>query len=53
MGASPDSTYGNNGWLGLATINITGGVHITQGTANMNDTYFNNSSTITPTKSSM
>ena len=34
-------TYGNNGWLGLATINITGGVHITQGSAKMNDTYFN------------
>jgi hypothetical protein len=34
-------TYGSNGWLGLATINITGGVHITQGTAKMNDTYFN------------
>jgi len=33
--------YGNNGWLGLASINITGGVHITQGTAKMNDTYFN------------
>ena len=32
--------YGNNGWLGLATINITGGVHITQGSAKMNDTYF-------------
>ena len=38
-----DSTYGNNGWLGLASIWITGGVHITQGTAKMNDTYFNNS----------
>lgn|SRR5574338_224853 len=36
-----NSTYGNNGWLGLASINITGGVHITQGTAKMNDTYFN------------
>ena len=34
-------TYGNNGWLGLASINITGGVHITQGVAKMNDTYFN------------
>jgi hypothetical protein len=34
-------TYGNNGWLGLASINITGGVHITQGSAKMNDTYFN------------
>ena len=36
-----DSTYGNNGWLGLATISITGGIHITKGTAKMNDTYFN------------
>jgi hypothetical protein len=32
--------YGNNGWLGLASINITGGTHITQGSAKMNDTYF-------------
>lgn len=31
--------YGSNGWLGLASINISG-VHITQGTAKMNDTYF-------------
>lgn len=38
-----NGTYGNNGWLGLATINITGGVHITQGSAKMNDTYFNTS----------
>lgn len=38
-----NSTYGNNGWLGLASINITGGVHITQGSAKMNDTYFNTS----------
>lgn len=36
-----NSTYGNNGWLGLASINITGGTHITQGSAKMNDTYFN------------
>ena len=36
-----DGNYGNNGWLGLATIYITGGVHITQGSAKMNDTYFN------------
>ncbi|MEP6922709.1 MAG: hypothetical protein ABI967_16435 [bacterium] len=35
--------YGNNGWLGLASINITGGTHITQGSAKMNDTYFNTS----------
>ena len=36
-----NGTFGNNGWLGLATINITGGTHITQGSAKMNDTYFN------------
>lgn len=36
-----NGTYGKNGWLGLASINITGGVHITQGSAKMNDTYFN------------
>lgn len=36
-----NGNYGNNGWLGLASINITGGTHITQGTAKMNDTYFN------------
>lgn len=41
---SCNSTYGNNGWLGLASINITGGVHITQGTSKMNDTYFNSPS---------
>ena len=35
--------YGKNGWLGLATIYITGATHITQGTAKMNDTYFNTS----------
>jgi len=31
--------YGRNGWLGLATIWISGG-HITQGTVKVNDTYF-------------
>ncbi len=35
------AAYGNNGWLGLASISITGGTHITQGTAKMNDSYFN------------
>lgn len=34
-----NGTYGNNGWLGLASINISGD-HITQGSAKMNDTYF-------------
>ncbi|CAN5555786.1 hypothetical protein BH10ACI1_BH10ACI1_31580 [soil metagenome] len=37
---SCNAAYGNNGWLGLASINITGGVHITQGSSKMNDTYF-------------
>lgn len=33
--------YGNNGWLGLASINLASGTtHITQGSAKMNDTYF-------------
>jgi len=36
-----NGTYGNNGWLGLATISITSRLHITQGSAKMNDTYFN------------
>jgi len=36
-----NASYGNTGWLGVASISITGGTHITQGTAKMNDTYFN------------
>ena len=32
--------YGNNGWLGIASIWASGD-HITQGTVKMNDTYFN------------
>lgn len=38
---SCNASYGYNGWLGLASINITGGVHITQGSSKMNDSYFN------------
>ena len=34
------ASYGRNGWLGLASISITGGTHITQGTVKVNDTYF-------------
>ncbi|MBF8290495.1 MAG: hypothetical protein HW391_1463 [Chloroflexi bacterium] len=37
-----NATYGNNGWLGVASISITGGTHITQATVKVNDTYFNN-----------
>lgn len=43
-----NATYGNNGWLGLAQIWITGGEHITQAVAKMNDTYFNTSTYNTP-----
>lgn len=35
-----NAAYGRNGWLGLASINITGGTHITAGTTKLNDTYF-------------
>lgn len=35
-----NSKYGNNGWLGMASIWISG-THITKGTAKLNDTYFN------------
>lgn len=36
-----NGAYGPNGWLGVAQIWITGGVHITQGAVKLNDTYFN------------
>lgn len=35
-----NALYGQRGWLGVASIWITGG-HITQGTVKLNDTYFN------------
>jgi hypothetical protein len=35
-----NTTYGNNGWLGVASI-WANGDHITQGTVKLNDTYFN------------
>jgi len=34
-----NANYGNNGWLGLAQIWITGGTHISQATTKVNDTY--------------
>ena len=40
---SCNSSYGNNGWLGLAQIWVSGN-HITQGVAKMNDTYLASSS---------
>jgi hypothetical protein len=38
-----NATYGNNGWLGLATIWLSGS-HIVRATSKMNDTYFNSPS---------
>lgn len=34
-----NASYGNNGWLGLASINLDSNGHITQGSAKMNDSY--------------
>lgn len=42
-----NATYGNNGWLGVASISISGS-HITQGTVKLNDTYFNTARYNTP-----
>ena len=42
-----NKTYGNNGWLGLAQIWVSGS-HITQATTKVNDTYFNTSTYNTP-----
>ena len=40
--------YGNNGWLGVAQIWLSGGSHITQGTVKVNDTYFDTPTYNTP-----
>jgi hypothetical protein len=42
-----NSKYGNNGWLGVASIWASGN-HITQGTVKLNDTYFNTAKYDTP-----
>ena len=42
-----DSKYGNNGWLGIASI-WANGDHITQGTVKLNNTYFNTAKYNTP-----
>lgn len=42
-----NKSYGNNGWLGLAQIWISGD-HITQATTKLNDTYFNTATYNTP-----
>ena len=40
--------YGDNGWLGIAQIWITGGEHITKGVMKVNDTYFDTAYYNTP-----
>jgi hypothetical protein len=43
-----NARYGNNGWLGIAQIWITGGTHITQAITKLNDTYFDTPTYDTP-----
>ena len=43
-----NSKYGNNGWLGIASIWADGNGHITKGTAKMNDTYYASATYNTP-----
>ncbi len=43
-----NGAYGNVGWLGIASISISGGTHITQGTVKVNDTYFDTTTYNTP-----
>ena len=43
-----NAAYGQNGWLGIAQIWITGRTHITQATTKLNDTYFAMSTYNTP-----
>jgi hypothetical protein len=43
-----NGAYGNNGWLGIASISVTSGLHIYQGSTRLNDTYFDTSAYNTP-----
>lgn len=43
-----NAAYGNNGWLGIATVWTYSDGHIAQGTVKVNDTYFNKSPYNTP-----
>jgi hypothetical protein len=40
--------YGSTGWLGIASISVTGGVHITSAYVKVNDTYFSQATYNTP-----
>ncbi len=42
-----NNKYGNNGWLGIASIWVSGN-HIAQGTVKLNDSYFNTAKYNTP-----
>ena len=42
-----NESYGNRGWLGIASIWLSNG-HISQGTTKLNDTYFNQAQYNTP-----
>jgi hypothetical protein len=42
------ASYGNNGWLGIAQIWISGGEHITKALTKVNDYYFNQPTYNTP-----
>jgi len=42
-----NNKYGNNGWLGIASV-WASGTHIVQGTVKVNDTYFNTAKYNTP-----
>lgn len=42
-----NSRYGQTGWLGIASISLSGG-HISQGTTKLNDTYFSQAQYNTP-----
>lgn len=43
-----NAAYGQTGWLGIASINITSGDHITSGTVKLNDTYYSQAQYNTP-----
>jgi hypothetical protein len=42
-----NASYGKNGWLGIGSV-WTNGLHITQGTVKLNDTYFSTAAYNTP-----
>jgi hypothetical protein len=43
-----NAAYGNTGWLGIASISITSGSHITRSYVKVNDTYFTQAQYNTP-----